>query len=142
MFDDKDEQREREELAASAGGILDSYDNPVRSQKALRFYIIIDAVILISAFLFGKWINAQDIERFLAIIALVGGIGFLITFTAFRLFQTTASTTAEVDSIESGVMGGYQYASTQNRRWGFWLIAAAGGAVNIAVYMAILAFFG
>lgn len=142
MFNNEEEQREREKLAASAGDILDSYNDPVRSQKSLRFFIIADAAIFVSAFLFGKWINALDIRQFLIVIATVGGIGFLITFAAIRFYQATASTTAEVDRIESGVMSGFNYTSSQDRKWGFWLIAAAGGAVNIAVYMAILAYFG
>jgi hypothetical protein len=142
MFDDEQERREREALAVSAGSVLDSYDNPFKSQKALRFFILTDLGIFACAFLFGKWINDQNLEFFLFIISLVGGIGFMITFAGLRFYQKTASATAEVDRIESGVMGGFQYVSSQDRKWHFWLIAAAGGAVNIAVYLAILAFLG
>lgn len=139
FFDDEDARREREELANSAGDYLDSLENPQRSYKTFRFFLIVDIAILIFAAFAGNWIYNLRFEIFLYLLALVAGAGFLLAFSAQRLYQKTVSVTRETDSIEKGVMGGFMYASSQDRKYMIWLAAAAAGGVFTGLFLAIAA---
>jgi hypothetical protein len=141
IFDDEEGRREREALANSAGDYLDSLEDPQRSYGSLRFFALVDVLLLVFAAIAADWIYSLKVETFLYLVAVAAAIGFIMAFSALRLHQNTVSTTREVDRIEKGVMGGYMYAATQQRKYVFWMLAAAAGALNAALFLAVAAFF-
>jgi hypothetical protein len=141
MFDDEEEKRKREELADGIRTILDSADDPRVAAKRLRFLVLMDAALLIFSAFAATPIADLKIETYgyLAFLAFCIGLG--IAFTAFRFYQKTSSPTREFDSIDSGVMGGYNYSSTQDRKWSMWLASVCGGALNALLFAVIIGIF-
>ena len=64
-------------------------------------------------------------------------IGFFAAFTAYRIFKNDIKPD-RIEHVDSGVMSGYSGYDLRQRQFAVWLVAAAGGVVNMLLVFLLL----
>jgi hypothetical protein len=141
LLDTEEDKAQREAMANAAGEVIDSMDDPVGAQKTLFVCSLCVAGIYGLAFFAPYWIAALEFEYQIFLYLTLFACGFLIGFALFRLYQFYFVRRRELNNIASGVMGGYEYYSQQNRRWKIWVVAATAAVFNVIAFNVFLSVF-
>ena len=134
LFDSEEDKAEREALAQGSAEFLDSLDNSLHAQKTIFYCVLANVFFFAFAFFAAQWIYNQILEMQILIYLVLFTIGFLFTFSAFRLYQMNFSKKRERKNIDAEIMGGYQYYSYQQSKWIIWLISTASGIFNVVFF--------
>lgn len=116
-------------------------DDPIGAQKTLFICGLIVGGIYGLAFFAPRWFTMMDFRFQVFLYLVLFGTGFLIGFALFRLYQIYFVQQREIYHLASGVMGGYQYYSEQNRKWKIWVAAAAAAVFNVIAFNIFLSVF-
>jgi hypothetical protein len=141
LLDTEEDKAQREAMANAAGDVIESMDDPVGAQKTLFICSVCVAGVYGLAFFAPRLLAALDFEYQILLYLALFAASFLIGFALFRLYQFYFVKQRELNNIDSGVMGGYEYYSQQNRKWKIWLVAATAAVLNVVAFNIFLSVF-
>jgi hypothetical protein len=133
------DEAESERRGASYAALTDSVDRPFGAQRRLAWCAAAEAIVVaVILFAPGYVRGLLDwLDTLFYAAAVTFGIGFFAAFSAYKVFKEDIRPDSDVP-VDSGVMSGYSGYDRRQRQFIVWLVAAAGGAVNILVLLALL----
>lgn len=114
---------------------IDSLDKPMEAEATFFYCVLIEAALIICVFFFSKWIiewlNDYSPAGQIAFNLLVFALGFLIGFTAFRIYILRFSNESKMLSSGSGFISNYESRSRGNPVLINCLFATVAGTINV-----------
>jgi hypothetical protein len=133
------DEAESERSAAGYSDLLNEADRPFAGQKRIVFClaaeVFVVAVIILAPGYVRGLIDWPDTLIYAA--AIPFAIGFFAAFTAYRIFKNDIRPDRD-EPVNSGVMSGYSGYDRRQRQFAVWLVAAAGGVVNMLLLFLLL----
>lgn len=144
MFNNENDKQNEQDMIDESIAVLDSMEHPFHAQRKLIKALLINAGLFLAYFPASKLLPFDVFDSIangaiLLFVLTLFGIGFLIGYASFKLFQIRYSAKADVN-IETGLMSGFSHSEKGGRKLQLYFFASFCGVLNIGIFLILSKF--
>jgi len=140
IYGDGEDAAKRGETAAELADLVDDDAPPFAGRKLVAYCAVAEAIVILGILFAPRYVRGLIViapEAVIGSVLVPFVIGFITAFTAYRILRNDVLPSRDIP-VDDGVMSGYSGYEARQRRFTIWLVAAAGGILNVLLLSLLL----